>query len=60
MLKTSDYTTDYRHQGPNRNEERTNKKRQRKPQMDMENYTEDRHRKFELRKKRNVKMERNM
>jgi hypothetical protein len=34
MLETSDYTTDYRHQDPNRNEERTNKKRRRKPQMD--------------------------
>jgi hypothetical protein len=38
-------------QDPNRNEERTNKKRQRKPQMDKEKDNEDRQRKLELRKK---------
>jgi hypothetical protein len=42
MWKTSDYTTDYRHQDPNWNEEITNKKPRRKPQMDKEKDNEDR------------------
>jgi hypothetical protein len=45
MCKTSDYTADYRHQDPNRNEERMYKKRRRKPQMDEEKDNEDRQRK---------------
>jgi hypothetical protein len=35
-VKLSDYTTKYGHQDPNRNKERTNKKRRKKPQMDKE------------------------
>jgi hypothetical protein len=55
-VKTSDYTTDYRDQYPNRNEIRMNQKRRRKPQMDKEKDNK-RQRKLEL-KKRNVKMKR--
>jgi hypothetical protein len=45
------HTTDFRHQEPNRNEERKNKKRRRKPQIDKEKDNEDRQRKLELRNK---------
>jgi hypothetical protein len=48
-VKISDYTTDYRHQYPNRNVERTYKKRRKKPQTEKDN--EERQQKLELRKK---------
>jgi hypothetical protein len=51
MKKTSDYNMDCRHQDPNRNEDRTNKNRRTKPQMDKEKDNEDRQQKLNLRKK---------
>jgi hypothetical protein len=51
MRKTSDYTTDYRHQDPNRNEERPNKKRRTKPQMYKEKDNKNHQRNLEKRKK---------
>jgi hypothetical protein len=41
MLEEYVKTSDYRHQDPNRNEKRTNKKRRRNPQMDKEKENED-------------------